>query len=215
MTWIAIDCETIPDQSTGPDPESVKAPENYKDPIKIREYKLEHAQKQWEKTACNRWRCQVVAVSVLTDEMEKPELWMAMEEESVFARFAAWFDVNYPEGGPEPVWVGHNAIDFDFPILSLRAFKYGFTRLGREMNPGHPKWGNQRHRDTFVSGGGEGKLSDLARFFGVAREDTIQGKDIWKAWQTQRFQEIADHIGDDVITQLAVTNFMRQRGMFT
>lgn len=218
MSWIYIDCETIADQTRGPNADEVKAPANYKDPVKIREYKLEHALEQWEKTSLNRWRCSVVAVAVITDEMVEPLVWMSMQEADIFAKLAAFLDHVHPEdahpNAPEPIWCGHNAVGFDFPILSMRAFRYGHARLGREMRPGHPKWGDNRHKDTLIAAGGEGKLDDLARFFGISRKKTIGGDEIGKAWMTQRFSAIADHISDDVLTQRAVTQHMRDRGMF-
>lgn len=215
---IFVDCETIPDQKRGPDPSRVKAPSNYKDEAKIREYKLTHAQEEWEKTSCSRWRAQVVAIGVALEDGD-PETFIGFDETDLIRQLAEWYDRVHPPvdrhpNEPDAIWCAHNGIGFDFPILALRAFRAGFSRLGKDILPTHPKFPGARHKDTYAAAGFEGRLDDLADFFGIPRvPGQVAGKDVWSAWQVGQYARIREHLHDDVVVLRQAALKMRDLGM--
>lgn len=220
---IFIDLETLPaDPMVWRPDESKYKLGNLKDPVKIAAKKKELRQKQWEQTALDPLHGSIACIGAALDsgpvevlgldpDSDEPSEIQALRG---LARFVD--DVGRTS---ELVFVGHNAIDFDYKWLVRRAAKAGMNDLACEFVT--RRWGDSRHLDTMLAWSGSKSLRDavrldnLARFFGLPSKGGLASQDVWKAIAMGDFQSVRERVAEDVEILRAVFRRMKLAGMFT
>ena len=95
------------------------------------------------------------------------------------------------------VLCGYNCDQYDKKMLLARGFKYDldFTVLLR-MRMIDLYWLVKR----FMSPSGKGTLGEVAKFFGIQHDESLQGGDVMKWFESGEYDKIAEHLKDDVKT---------------
>lgn len=193
MTYTYFDVETIPDQSEGAlkrAKESVKIPNNYKNPDTIAAYIEENAQEAWEKTALDGWKGHVACIVANDREYEISDI---KDEKFMLQSFFSSL--------VESTLVGHNIIGFDIPFLTKRALVLGVKLPIDYIWPRNLKPWDTKVFDTMTAFG-NGKefisLDNLARNLGIKGKGNTTGKQVHYMWQNGLHDEIAEYCSDDV-----------------
>ncbi len=197
MGVIAIDIETYADvpewiQDRWKERE-VKAPSNWKDPIKCQRYVEEKMAERIEKAALNPLTGRVVGVGVGHREKEDWE-------------YACWVDrvnneasllkaVDYALGQiPGLSWlVTYNGRQFDFPFLAVRAMRH---KLDLRHRWPLGKW-DRRHVDMFDAFGKNGSLAAWGQLL-LDENPVGSGKHIGELVAAEEWDEIEAHCLQDV-----------------
>jgi len=95
------------------------------------------------------------------------------------------------------VLCGYNCDQYDKKMLLARGFKYDldFTPL-LQMRMIDLYWLVKR----FMSPTGKGTLGEVAKFFDIQHDESLQGGDVMKWFEDGEYEKIADHLRDDVLT---------------
>ena len=189
---IVLDIETVasPDCATLLDP--VRAPANYKDPIKIAAYCEEKLVERIATAALEADLCEVVALGYCLEHDPSINV-VSRDEQDEGEMLAQLWDVV----GHRPV-VGFNCLSFDLPVLIRRSqllgVRYPDVNLDRYRTA---------HIDLLERLSFNGKLTyrSLAfycRRFGITVADTTTGADIAALVAANQWPEIAAHCHADV-----------------
>jgi hypothetical protein len=214
---IFLDIETIP---LGAEPvyerepfAGVKVPANYKDPIKISEYKgdkyekalKEHEEEQdkkaaellheWKKGALKATKSQIVCICAITDDNRSFSL--AINDES----YLLWEFDFFLTGMSFIEWVGHN-VNFDLQMLRTHAAKHSMKNLVDSLT--FEKWAKDIH-DTMQMWAGvrfddKTKLTEIAEFLGIENlNGDTTGGEIYDLYKAGKFEEIQTKCMNDVL----------------
>lgn len=209
-----IDIETHPDTRAGAFDAArarVKAPANYKDPLKINAYIEAQAAEAYARTSLDGAYGEILCIGWAVDD-DEPTVTYAEDERELLEDFWRAVDRALPELA-EPVWIGHNVREFDLRFLWQRCVVrnvWPTRRIPYDVSP----------HDASV-------IDTMQLWTGSPRErvslDTILqaldiptagmgGGDVWPMLQEGRLQEILDYCAYDVNTvRLAADRMLRVR----
>lgn len=198
---VYIDIETIP-SPTPPDPSTIKAPANYKDPEKIAAYQREAVEAEWRKESLKSHKGRVLVIGWAIDGEEPQSVQMdeGCDEQGLVLDF--WMRLRADLGQTQrPSLVGFNCRSFDFNWLRHRAYKYRipdmalffpWERYDKRVVDLREMWLGADYR-------GEGTLDDLAKFLGIEGKTTgMDGSKVFDYWRAGRVDEVAAYCRDDV-----------------
>lgn len=197
---VTLDIETIP-SVTPPDPSTIKAPANYKDKDKIAAYQEENVESAWrsESLKSHLGRILVIGWAIDSEPVQSVQH-NGDDEEGLILDF--WTRLRADLGHVQrPSIVGFNCRAFDCNWLRHRAWKYcipamaaffPWERYDKRVVDLRERWLGADYR-------GEGRLDDLARFFGLEGKTAgIDGSKVFDFWQANRVDEVAAYCRQDV-----------------
>jgi hypothetical protein len=109
-----------------------------------------------------------------------------------------------------PVFVGHNAIDFDVPFLQTRSLRHSrpggpLVDLARTLSPIDQKpWLTPVHDTMRMWPGRRVALRDCARLLGVPAQTGPDGSEVYDCWRRGQVRQIVEHCRQDVSQVRAV-----------
>jgi len=178
MRTVYVNIETSVPLGVMVDPSSIKAPKNYKDPDKIREYQLREALERYDRIPLHPLQAQVVCFTTLVEGETDPEVYLVNNERVLFDQIEEWISVIHREGQTPIRWCSYNGIRFDYPLLRLRGAKYGKALTASEFTT-RTRYPDHKHSDLFQQLGEPGTLDEVAAFFGTSTYDNeIHGSEI-------------------------------------
>jgi 3'-5' exonuclease len=205
MPRIYIDIETFagPDK---PEPESIPAPANYKDPAKIAAYQSEKVDEVWRKQALDSMAGQIICIGYAI--AHGPVRTITVGQDAKNERHAMELlgaDASCIRTLDTLEWVGHNFQGFDGVWLRRKAIKYGLVDLARSINLDRYR-GNVR--DTMLMWSPHDardrvSLGNIAEYLCLG-EKNGNGADVHDLWLAGRKREIAEYCRQDVELTRAV-----------
>jgi len=198
MPNLYIDLETIPGP-VKPDPFTISAPANYKDPEKIRSYQLDAVGSEWRKESLVSLKGRVICIGWAVGDDPVQLLADMDDEKAIIEDFAAlvWEDV----GIKGVDWIGFNLRTFDLNWLRHRAYKYGLTQLAasipylrydKSVIDLREVWNGADYQ-------GRGTLAEIAAFMGLeGKQDGMDGSKVFGLWQEEKLSEIVHYCAQDV-----------------
>ena len=217
MSYLYIDIETLPAigmcEATRSKVIRASVPRNYKKPETIAKWIKEQEQADenaWTRTAVHPLTCRLYMVSLALDDGDVVTLFRSYNDCSGDAQrcdacersLLEELDIGLHQAleGRRPRFVAHNGAGFDFPILRLRALKYGLLRLARLLPC--DAWGKDADDTMHMAGGrkhGAGySLDAVAHFFGVPSKHGMGGAGVYPAWREGRHGDVAEYNVQDV-----------------
>jgi len=168
--------------------EKLTPPINYKDPLKIEEWRLEQVTKQRDQAALKPWLGMIVCIGIADlDTDSQPMVYVNHELNLTGERQILLHFLNRTATGSK--FLGWGIRTFDVPWLIART---SFHRLGTPGLVPKPKdW--YRTLDLLDMVGGEGKLDDWGYLFAGIRKE-VDGRDLLKL----PIDELAAHCAADV-----------------
>ena len=236
--YIFLDLETIPTQredvrdylsesiadELAAALESVKAPSNYKDEVKIADYietakmnlKSEFAAKRdaaVNKTGLDGAFGQVVCVGMDLRDNGNPVVITNMDEAELLLSVNETISAELPPSDMHSTAVvGHNVSAFDLRFLAQRYMVNGIRPhpvIARAVQA--KPWESEKVYDTMIQFAGVGNrisLDKLCLALGLPGKGDITGADVWPMVQAGRLDEVAAYCADDVRKTRAVFNRM-------
>lgn len=224
MPKLFIDIETIPGQSESvkaairqeiaDEVATLKAPGNYKDPVKIAEFidteraKIESSfDERHRKTALSGTLGEVFCVSWAVDDGPVRGMIRRIDEseksflQMVMAAIHAAAPSPSAQNMAPTVWIAHNARDFDLRFLFQRCVINGVSLGGRIPSDAGPR--DRDVYDTMTKWAGWGNrisLDRLCQALGIPgkAEDGIDGSMIYDLALAGEYDRIADYCSHDV-----------------
>jgi predicted PolB exonuclease-like 3'-5' exonuclease len=198
--WLCFDIETCPMPSCAEyltDP--IKAPSNYKDPVKIAAYVEENRQAQIDQAGLDLDLCEIVAIAMQGSLCS--EVVCTTRYENGEREMLEWFW----RSAQETTLVGFNCLSFDLPILLRRS-------LYLNVQTPHVAIDKYRHEGVIdvadvLTYGGKTKWRSLAFYckrFGIACDTSIDGAEIPQLVADGKWTEIANHAEADVTATAAL-----------
>lgn len=206
--WIAIDIETIPDETAYPLLEPPQADKRLKDADKVAADLLEKTLAQRARMSLDPYAGQIVCLGFQTNSDDAPQVYVCHDEQDEaeeLARIAQWIQ---PANVHRHV-LGYRIIGFDWPWLVTRARLLGVRFPDLDTR----KYGNRDITDlwsllTFDGNLPEGafprRLKTICRRFGIPVEDDTDGADVATLAREGRWDAIADHCRSDVALTVAL-----------
>lgn len=204
MVNIFIDIETIP-AGEPIDPESLSHPANITKPETIATWYCDKApalaEEEYRKRALDSMKGEILCIGFAVEDEQSQSLTRdGIDEEQLMLLF----DQRIAEVATtrnKPVWIGHNAKEFDMLWLWRRTIKYGLHGLRNMIQLDRYK-GNVE--DTMVlwqatDWKGRTSLSTLGRYLGVgSKTPGMDGLQVYDYYLQGRLGEIAAYCRDDV-----------------
>ena len=187
---IYIDIETIP-SPTMPSMDELKVPGNISKPETIEKWKQENQESEWRKEALNSLKGQIVCIGYAVDD-DDITIITGIERE-IIEYFA---DVVKANSRHE--LCGHHVLGFDIPFIFHKMLKYGIRPPLQFLTDKHSmiidtnKIFNPYSYKEFYS------LKSLAEFFGIEKDNSTGGADVFDLWKAGNIEAIKDHCRDDV-----------------
>lgn len=208
---IVVDIETCPAQ----DPSvlenflaNIEAPAQYKKLESIAEWKRENgqaaAEEKWRKTSFDGALGHICVIGVAFDNEPAQsiysESWCA-DEASILRKFFEMVDAKCAEHpNIQPVFIGHNIIDFDLRFIFQRA-----VLLGVKPSPQIPfnarPYGDRAVYDTMTAWAGYRNTVSLDKLGTVLigeGKGEMDGSKVWDAVKAGRIADVANYCIDDV-----------------
>ena len=195
MAVLCVDIETIadvPEWLIQRWRESIQAPGNYKDPVKIEKYREEALRKRIEKAALSPLTGKVACVGIgykdaadweyecfISRSMDERALLLGVDKAIASLPRVGWL-------------VSFNGRKFDFPFLAVRSMKY---HLELEHKWPLSKW-DRRHVDMFDAFG-EGGLGDWGRLL-LGEGKTGSGSHVDEMVREGRWEDLEYYCLHDV-----------------
>lgn len=222
---IFIDIETVPAQ----DPEAIKmlraeadeekllikAPSNYKDEAKIKEYILAKQieidtafEERYRKTSFDGAFGQIACIGYAIDDEPAQSVWGAMwatDEKHVLSIFFNILNEVYnPNDQMRPTFIGHNLIGFDLRFIHQRSVMLGVKPPS--FIPFKAKPWDTTVFDTMTEWAGVGNrvsLAKLCKVFGLDAKgseigEEIDGSKVWDFVKDGRIADVAEYCEGDV-----------------
>ena len=202
-----FDIETIPDQRPGAlenAADLVKVPANYKKPEAIEQFRQDHAEDEYRKTALKGIAGEICSMAWALDDGEVQGVVRQPDkpESDLLRTFfdSVFFDCSKHGTGafPRLTWIGHNVIEFDLRFLKQRC-------LINKVRPDFFIPADARHGKTvfdtmreWVGWKGYVSQSALCEAFGIDVGTDLYGSMIWDAYQEQRYDDILTYNKNDV-----------------
>ena len=198
MHKLYIDLETTPGP-VKPDPASIAAPANYKDPDKIRAYQESSVESEWRKESLCSLKGRVICIGWAVDDDPAQTLLIDNEDVLLSKFLDAVLPIFSDHEGVD--WIGFNLRTFDLNWLRHRAYKYQipalaiqipFQRYDKRVIDLREVWNGADYQ-------GRGTLSEIADFLGIeGKKDGMDGSKVCGMWQEGRMEEIAAYCRQDV-----------------
>jgi hypothetical protein len=208
-TPVFLDAEVIqhdPPQWAVRGPEHFNAPKNYKDPQKIQEHIAKKVQEQVDDLRTRSSLCPdgpllggtIAAVGVAVGPAAPWVGTAATGDEAGELALLQLLEAGLTARPPaDHVLITFGGDRYDLPFLGKRALRHGLYGLAgwvREVRHVDIRriweWGDRQAL---------GRLTDIARWLGVAVEDTTRGSDVQALWESGRAGEVGAHCGSDVV----------------
>ena len=195
--WMAFDLESVPmpgcaDYLTDP----IKAPDNYKDPLKIAAYVEEKRAKQIADAGLDLDLCEIVAIAInfpTESYCQTRESWTEGDMLDGFWRFVRTIQ---REGGN---LVGFNCLGFDLPVLLRRSLYLGVdvpeVRIDKYRHEGVV---DVAHELTYGGRMTWRSLAFYCRRFSIPHDDSVKGEDIAGLVQAKNWTAVEAHCRSDV-----------------
>lgn len=190
-----LDIETIPGD-VRPEPDSIKAPANYKDETKIRAYQEEHIEEAYRRQALDSMQGKLIALGLAVGEGEATVI--TGEESHILTVLHEIVGDSY-----NPIeWIGWNATSFDIPWLWRLSIKlqmpYVRNLFQRDKYRGNCTdlmlvWGED-YRDRR-------SMDSVAKYLGLAgKPEGMDGSMVYDLYLEGRMDEIIAYCKNDVET---------------
>jgi hypothetical protein len=222
---IFIDIETVPAQ----DPDAIimlraeadeeklliKAPSNYKDEAKIKEYILAKQieidtafEERYRKTSFDGAYGQIACIGYAIDDEPAKSVWSAgwnqMEGDVLAAFYRILNDRINSNSQMRPTFIGHNLIGFDLRFIHQRSVMLGIKPPS--FIPFKAKPWDTTVFDTMVDWAGVGNrvsLAKLCKVFGLDAKgseigEEIDGSKVWDFVKDGRIEDVARYCEGDV-----------------
>jgi hypothetical protein len=222
---IFIDIETVPAQ----DPEAIKmlraeadeekllikAPSNYKDEAKIKEYILAKQieidtafEERYRKTSFDGAYGQIACIGYAIDDEPAKSVWSAgwnqMEGDVLAAFYRILNDRINSNSQMRPTFIGHNLIGFDLRFIHQRSVMLGIKPPS--FIPFKAKPWDTTVFDTMIDWAGVGNrvsLAKLCKVFGLDAKgseigEEIDGSKVWDFVKDGRIEDVATYCEGDV-----------------
>ncbi len=209
MTKIFVDIETLPGPVM-PGLDKIEAPKNYKNPEKIRIYKVENQEKLWRKEALTSHKGIILCIGFAFGDGEVECLYNgAPDEQEIMIEL----DSRLKYIADNLVWIGKSTA-FDCLFLYQRAVKYRCLNILDHLNPVlklrhniiditnlFGQWLDYRY---MVS------LDDMAAFFGLESSKSIMtGAHVFSNWQAGNHKMIQQYNKADVELTRQLYNLLK------
>lgn len=218
---IFLDIETIPAQ----DPDAIKmlraeadeekllikAPSNYKDEAKIKEYILAKQieidtafEERYRKTSFDGAYGQIACIGYAIDDFAPQSIYGDTEFEMLH-EFYTILQENYnPSLQQRPVFIGHNLVGFDLRFIHQRSVMLGVKPPS--FIPFKAKPWDTTVFDTMIDWAGVGNrvsLAKLCKVFGLDAKgseigEEIDGSKVWDFVKDGRIEDVAKYCEGDV-----------------
>src|SRR3990167_9491897 len=203
LPWMAFDIETAPIPNCGQYLDSVHAPENYKDPVKILQYCTDKAAKQIADAGLDLDLCEIVAIAwhmpVASDspaECAYCQILESWSEGDMLDGFWRFVRTIQREGG---TLVGFNCLGFDLPVLLRRSLYLGVdvpeVRIDKYRHEGVV---DVAHELTYGGRMTWRSLAFYCRRFSIPHDDSVKGEDIAGLVQAKNWTAVEAHCRSDV-----------------
>lgn len=190
---LVFDIETAPLPEAVGYLESVDAPSNYKDEVKIAAYIKEKQAEQLDRCGLDVDLCRIIAIGVQTERMPAPDAWLAKRDEEAEMLRAFWTTAQGRH------LVGFNCLAFDLPVLLRRSLYLGVTPEPIQIDKfKHPRVTDIMQVLSFNGALRLRGLSFYAKRFGFEIEDGITGAGVAAALAEGRWDDIERHVVADV-----------------
>lgn len=222
---IFIDIETVPAQ----DPDAIimlraeadeeklliKAPSNYKDEAKIKEYILAKQieidtafEERYRKTSFDGAYGQIACIGYAIDDEPAKSVWSAgwnqMEGDVLAAFYRILNDRINSNSQMRPTFIGHNLIGFDLRFIHQRSVMLGIKPPS--FIPFKAKPWDTTVFDTMIDWAGVGNrvsLAKLCKVFGLDAKgseigEEIDGSKVWDFVKDGRIEDVATYCEGDV-----------------
>jgi len=194
---IYCDIETVSGMNK-PSADDIKAPANYKDPIKIQEYQLTNVEEAWRKQALDSMKGEIICIGFAMGDGEIHVIHEATEQATIYA-FANQIKLIQGQYHEVLKWCGWNIQTFDLPWLWRKAVQYGIGSLRDAI----PKDNRNFILDLMKIWSSDFKdynsLESVAKFLGIKHEGG-RGSEIHDLWQIGENGLIDDHCRRDIET---------------
>jgi predicted PolB exonuclease-like 3'-5' exonuclease len=176
-------------------PDDIKAPSNYSDPVKINAYRQKKIEELRSKAGLNSFTAKICSISWAIDDGEVKNLTGINEDELIYK-----FENELDAEGCYFEWIGHNILSFDLTFIYHRAVKYSANRLKRLM----PESNRHNVYDTMKQLAPTDykamfKLSDACDYFGIKNpKDAMAGDEVQSYYDAGKLQEIGYYCSKDV-----------------
>jgi predicted PolB exonuclease-like 3'-5' exonuclease len=188
-----IDIETFR-SSIPPSRDEIKVPGNYSKPESIQKYIDENLEEEWNKTALNSLKGQIICIGYAIDD-EPVQIISGTEQEIMNELERIVLNNSFLD------WVGHNILGFDLPYIYHRAIKFGNKKLRTVIPKGrYPKG----VFDTMVEFAGSDyskrySLKDICNFLGIDNgKDEIDGSMVGGLWLAGEKEKVLEYCKKDV-----------------
>lgn len=217
MTKIYIDIETCPSQDPAVKAairSEIKPPATHKKAETIAAWMAENAdseaEEQWRKTSFDGALGHICVIGLAIDDNLPASLysqnWHA-DEADILRQFFETVDRAVSESpNVQPVFIGHNVIDFDLRFIFQRA-----VVLGVKPSPHIPfnarPYGDRSVFDTMTMWAGVRNrvtLDKLARVLGAGGKGDMDGSMVWDAVNAGEIDAVADYCRADIEMTRAV-----------
>ena len=202
MRYLIVDCETAPIKDVETYLEPVSAPQNYKDPEKIKAYEAEERKRQAEKAALDIDLARLVAIGYHDIDSGQSDVLLMrdeFEERNLLGKFWDFW------GGLGTCAVTFNGLAYDIPLLLRRSLYLGVRAPKLQLERfKHPEVIDLMQ---ILSLDGRLKLHSLrfyANRFGIPVNDELTGADIAEAVRNEDWLAVDKHCAADVATTLAL-----------
>lgn len=219
-----LDIETIP----GQDPEiktmlsrdaqaakeAVRAPANYKDAEKIKEYlDAKHAEidagieESWRRTALDGGLGQILMIGYAIDGEDPQVIWYDYKHPDAEAHVLQNFAKDL-ECLPIEKVVGHNLVEFDLRFIWQRSVVLG---IRPPKLPFHARPWDDKVFDTMTAWAGfKNRISmdRLCQILGLEGKGEIDGSKVWDYVQAGKIEEVAEYCKSDVERTRKIYDYM-------
>ena len=196
VPWMAFDIETAPmpgcaDYLTDP----IKAPDNYKDPLKIAAYVEEKRAKQIADAGLDLDLCEIVAIAINFPTESYCQTREAWSEDGMLNGFWRFVRTIQREGGN---LVGFNCLQFDLPVLLRRSLYLGVDVPVLQIDKyRHDGVIDLQHELSFGGRMTWRSLAFYAKRFGIPHDDSVTGADIAGLVQASDWAKVEAHCRAD------------------
>lgn len=122
---VVFDLETLPIDGAASFVEPASAPENYKDPIKIRDYIANANAKAVGKCSLDPALCRIAVLGALFEDDADPFIWTARTEDEERAALVAFWKTVTLASGAHRRTVSFYGLSFDWPVIIMRSWLLG------------------------------------------------------------------------------------------
>lgn len=188
---IVIDIECIGSPGAKDFLDPVKAPSNYKDPVKIAAYCAEEFDKRVATAALEADLCEVVAVG--WQHPDTPAIVYTRDKSDEAELIAAlWDEID------QRAIIGFNILGYDLPVLIRRSQLLGVTYPNLNLDKYRSPHIDLLRRLTFNGELTYRSLGFYLRRFGIPHDDKAKGSDIAQMVAEGRWADVASHCRADV-----------------